>query len=141
MSKGFALSGLLRLRGLQETKAAGQLAAANHALRRRTGERNSVRESLAATEDAPVDSETLMALMAARASTRGMLLELDAVVASLDSDADRAREQHRQARAELKSLEKLADRHEISIRNQALAREQVLLDDMGATNAFEGKTP
>ncbi|MGB9035780.1 MAG: flagellar FliJ family protein, partial [Paeniglutamicibacter sp.] len=99
------------------------------------------RESIAAPEDAPVDSGTLMALMAARASTRGMLLELDAVVASLDSDADHAREAHRQARAELKSLEKLADRHEIAVRNQALAREQVLLDDLGATNAFEGKTP
>lgn len=141
MSKGFALSGLLRLRGLQETKAAGDLAAANRSLRQRTIERNAMRDAMAAPERAPVDSETLMALVASRASTRGMLLELDTLVSSLDGKAEEARETHGQARKELKALEKLADRHELRIRTEALAREQLLLDDLGATSSFEGKTP
>lgn len=140
MARGFALSGLLRLRGLQETKAAGELAAANQSLRKRNHERNAVREALAGPEEAPLDSETLMALVAARASTRGMLLELDTLVSTLDDQAEQAREKHRQARAELKALEKLADRHEAHRRHEALSREQLLLDDLGATNAFEGKT-
>ena len=140
MSKGFALSGLLRLRGLQESKAAGDLAAANRGLRQRTMERNAMRDAMAAPEQAPVDSETLMALVASRASARGMLLELDTLVSTLDGQADAAREHHRQARQELKALEKLADRHEVTVRTEALAREQLLLDDLGATSAFEGKT-
>lgn len=141
MSRGFALSGLLRLRGLQETKAAGELAAANRGLRQRTLERNAMRDSMATAEQAPVDSETLMALVASRASTRGLLLELDTLVSSLDTEAEQAREAHRQARQELKALEKLADRHATKVRTEALSREQLLLDDLGATNAFEGKTP
>ena len=141
MSRGFALSGLLRLRGLQETKAAGDLAAANRSLRQRTMERNAMRDAMAAPERAPVDSETLMALVASRASTRGMLLELDTLVSSLDGKAEEARETHGQARKELKALEKLANRHEVRVRTEALAREQLLLDDLGATSAFEGKTP
>lgn len=141
MSRGFALSGLLRLRGLQETKAAGELAAANRGLRQRTLERNAMREALAAPEQAPVDSGTLMALVAARASARGMLLELDTLVSTLDGHAQEARETHRHARKDLKALEKLADRHEVTVRTEALSREQLLLDDLGATNAFEGKTP
>ena len=141
MSRGFALSGLLRLRGLQETKAAGDLAAANRSLRQRTMERNAMRDAMAAPERAPVDSETLMALVASRASTRGMLLELDTLVSSLDGKAEEARETHGQARKKLKALEKLADRHEVRVRTEALSREQLLLDDLGATSAFEGKTP
>jgi flagellar FliJ protein len=141
MSRGFALSGLLRLRGLQETKAAGDLASANRSLRQRTMERNAMRDAMAAPERAPVDSETLMALVASRASTRGMLLELDTLVSSLDGKAEEARETHGQARKKLKALEKLADRHEVRVRTEALAREQLLLDDLGATSAFEGKTP
>ncbi|WP_411730586.1 flagellar FliJ family protein [Paeniglutamicibacter sp.] len=140
MSRGFALSGLLRLRGLQETKAAGDLAAANRGLRQRTLERNAMRDAMASPEQAPVDSATLMALVASRASARGMLLELDTLVSALDGQAEDARENHRQARKELKALEKLADRHEAKVRTEALSREQLLLDDLGATNAFEGKT-
>ena len=140
MARGFALSGLLRLRGLQETKAAGELATANRGLRQRTMERNAMRDAMAAPERAPVDSETLMALVASRASARGMLLEMDALVSTLDGQAHAARDTHRRARQELKALEKLADRHEVAVRTEALAREQVLLDDLGAANAFDGKT-
>lgn len=138
MARGFALSGLLRLRGLQETKAAGELAAANHSLRQRTNERDSIRDTMAGPEEAPTDSETLMALVASRASTRGMLLELETLVSSLDEEASVARQKHREARAEMKALEKLADRHAIHMRNEELVREQLLLDDLGATNAFGG---
>lgn len=138
-SRSFALAGLLRLRGLQEAQAAGELAAANHKVREHAALHQAVRESIAAPEQAPVDSSTLMALVAARASTRGALLELEGLTDQLETDAVRVRERHRSARVELKALEKLADRHLSAIRHDALVREQALLDDLGATSAFEGK--
>lgn len=138
VAKGFALAGLLRLRGLQESKAAGELATANQSLRQRVDERHAMRESMTGGIDTPVDSASLLAMAATRASTRGMLVELDTLVATLDERAALAREAHQQARTEMKSLEKLADRHDLQARQEVLVREQHLLDDLGATNTFEG---
>ena len=131
MARTFPLAGLLRLRELQEQRAAGELAAANDALRGGRSAAGEVREAAGAGEEPPVDSATMLAVAAARASTGGMLLELDALVRTLEEEAHCAGLEHRRARAEVKALEKLATRHASALRLEDLGREQALLDDLG----------
>jgi len=138
VARGFALAGLLRLRGLQETKAAGELAEANRAVRRSTGQRSAALEQLAADAPEPVDESTLQAIAVARAASRARLLELDAVLAADRNRAAQAAATHQAARQELKSLEKLAEQHTEQRRQQELAREQQLLDDLPTAGGFGG---
>lgn len=132
MSRNFPLSGLLRLRELQESKAAGELAAANQALRGGQASMRNVREAAADTEQYPVDGATMLAAAAARASTGSMLLELEATLETLNAGALAANRAHQRARSQVKALEKLSDKHASELRLQDLGREQALLDDLGS---------
>ncbi|WNY34340.1 hypothetical protein Q9Q99_02395 [Curtobacterium flaccumfaciens] len=77
-----------------------RLATANERVRDAADARIAARRSLADSEDAqPIqDAATLSAVAAARAATRGMLEELDAVVQNRRADADRAQQDYTAAR-------------------------------------------
>ena len=130
MGRLFPLAGLLRLRELQEKRAAGDLAAANSALHGGREHALHVRDAAAASTTEAMDADALVAIAAARASTRGMLLELDALVESQASRALSAEADYLQARGAAAMLQKLAERHEGTVRTEDLAREQLLLDDL-----------
>lgn len=132
MGRNFPLSALLRLRELQESKAAGELAAANHALRGGQTSMRNARETVAEAEQYPVDGATMLAAAAARASTSSMLLELTATLETLNEGALAAGRAHQRARSQVKALEKLSDKHASDLRLQDLGREQALLDDLGS---------
>lgn len=131
MGRVFPLAGLLRLRELQEKRAAGDLAAANSALHGGRARVLGVRDTVAAAATEPMDGDALLAIAAARASSRGMLLELNALVESQVSDALSAETDYLQARGAAAMLAKLAEKHELTVRTEDLAREQLLLDDLG----------
>lgn len=139
MGREFRLAGLLRLRDAQEAQAAGRLASANAGLR--DGAARSAR-ARAEAEDSAAEADssaTLLAIAAARASTRGMLVELDGLVATLESGARAAAEEHRAARRSAVALQKLGDRHAEERAREDLAREQTTLDELAARGPETGK--
>lgn len=132
MSRAFRLAGLLRLRESQEAQAAGRLAAANTGLREGHERVNRLRTRAQA---APTDVDSVAALRAVaavRASTRGMLVELDGLVESLADEADAARDTYRQARRDALVLQKLGERHQAALVADDLAREQAALDEVAS---------
>ncbi|WP_417215253.1 flagellar export protein FliJ [Arthrobacter sp.] len=138
MSRAFRLAGLLRLREFQEAQAAGKLAAANSGLRDGHERVNRLR---ARAEAMPMEAdgvEALQAVAAVRASTRGMLLELDSLVESLAEEADAARDGYRLARRDALVLQKLGERHQAALTAEDLAREQAALDEV-ASRSRRGK--
>ncbi len=64
MGRNFPLAGLLRLRELQESKAAGELATANNALRGGHTSIRKVQEAAGNTVQYPVDGATMLAVAA-----------------------------------------------------------------------------
>ncbi|WP_022904189.1 flagellar FliJ family protein, partial [Curtobacterium sp. B8] len=98
------------------------------------------RRSLADQADAqPIeDAATLSAVAAARAATRGMLQELDAVVQSRRADADRAQDAYTAARRAALGLEKLEEQHVVAATAEDLRTEQNALDEIAARSRTEG---
>ncbi|KTR09341.1 flagellar FliJ family protein [Curtobacterium luteum] len=140
MARKFPLAGLLRLRHAEQDRAAAGLAAANERLRDAADARVAARRSLADQADAqPVhDAATLSAVAAARAATRGMLEELDAVVQSRRADADRAQDAYNTARRSALGLEKLEEQHTVAATAEELRTEQNALDEIAARSRTEG---
>ncbi|MBM7801449.1 flagellar FliJ protein [Curtobacterium luteum] len=140
MVRKFPLAGLLRLRHAEQDRAAAGLAAANDRLRDAADARVKARRSLADQADAqPIeDAATLSAVAAARAATRGMLQELDAVVQSRRADADRAQDAYTAARRAALGLEKLEEQHVVAATAEDLRTEQNALDEIAARSRTEG---
>ncbi|GGK90366.1 hypothetical protein GCM10009769_05570 [Curtobacterium luteum] len=140
MARKFPLAGLLRLRHAEQDRAAAGLAAANDRLRDAADARVKARRSLADQADAqPIeDAATLSAVAAARAATRGMLQELDAVVQSRRADADRAQDAYTAARRAALGLEKLEEQHVVAATAEDLRTEQNALDEIAARSRTEG---
>ncbi|MBM6623485.1 flagellar FliJ family protein [Micrococcaceae bacterium RIT802] len=132
MSRAFRLAGLLRLRESQEAQAAGKLAAANSGLREGHERVNRLRARAEATPMEADSMQALQAVAAVRASTRGMLMELDGLVESLADEADAARDHYRLARRDALVLQKLGERHHAALAAGDLAREQAALDEVAS---------
>ena len=137
MSRGFSLAGLLRVRQLAERRAAGELAAANAAVRGNRGQREQALAQLHGTGEDPVDSSSLLAIAAARSAGRAALADLQALDARLAQEAERAAESYQVARSELKAVEKLEEQQQQE-RTEQLRTEQQLLDEMAGTTARRG---
>jgi len=140
MARRFPLAGLLRLRHAEQDRAAAALAAANDRVRDAADARIAARRNLADSEETrPVtDAATLSALAAARASTRGMLEELDAVARSRRTEADAAQAAYNSARRAALGLEKLEGQHDREQAAQDLRTEQDALDEIAARRRTEG---
>ncbi|WIB79149.1 flagellar export protein FliJ [Curtobacterium sp. MCPF17_002] len=140
MARRFPLAGLLRLRHAEQDRAAAALATANERVRDAADARIAARRSLADADGAqPIqDAATLSAVAAARAATRGMLEELDAVVRSRRSDADQAQDEYNGARRSALGLEKLEVQHVEQQTAEDLRTEQNALDEIAARRRAEG---
>jgi len=140
MARRFPLAGLLRLRHAEQDRAAAALAAANERVRDAADARIAARRSLADAEGSqPIqDAATLSAVAAARAATRGMLEELDAVVRSRRADADQAQDDYNGARRSALGLEKLEAQHTEQQTAEELRTEQNALDEIAARSRAEG---
>ncbi|WIB01575.1 flagellar FliJ family protein [Curtobacterium sp. MCBA15_012] len=140
MARRFPLAGLLRLRHAEQDRAAAELAAANDRVRDAADARFAARRTLADAEGSTVvrDAATLSAVAAARASTRGMLEELDAVAKTRRADADAAQTAYNAARRAALGLEKLEDQHDREETAADLRTEQAALDEIAARSRTEG---
>ncbi|GAA4266353.1 hypothetical protein [Frondihabitans peucedani] len=133
--KPFSLAGLMRVRHAQQQKAMAELSDANRGIRDVAERRARTERTLAdavGDKDVVTDAATLNAVAAARASTRGMLAELDAVAAERRVVADAAQQQYNAARARSIALEKLEARHAVAAAAADLRDEQIALDEIAS---------
>jgi flagellar FliJ protein len=137
--KQFSLTGLLRLRGLQEQLAAAELAQANRALNTIRTRRTRTHAALSGTTVEASGSANLAALAAARASGRTMLAELAALDSAALDQVGTASEVYRSARAASLGIEKLHIRHIEAETKEDLRTEQAAIDEI-ATGAWARKT-
>ena len=133
MARDFSLAGLLRLRQLQQDAAAGVASAANGRLRDTQAQRARMRADLGTHSVDPVDTFSLVAVAAARASARGMLAELQVVAEEQLAAVDTATRELSAARARALQLEKLADKHGELQHADDLRGEQAVLDELAST--------
>ncbi len=136
MARPFSLAGLLRVRHAQQQKAMAELSHANQRVRdvaeRRAGATR-VLESAVGSKDVVTDAATLTAIAAARASTRGMIAELDAAASAHRAAAADAQIAYNEARARAIALEKLEERHDVAARAEELRQEQIALDEISTS--------
>lgn len=133
MGRRFPLAGLVRLRHLQQDQAAAALAAANERLQESGARRERARAALGATAGDATSVEALYAVAAARASTRGMLADLDALRRRRETAQRDAQAEFDEARARSLRLEKLARRHIDALAVEDLHAEQIVLDEIAGT--------
>jgi flagellar protein FliJ len=134
MSRAFPLAGLLRLRHLQQDRAAGDLAAANSRLHENSVVRDRARTALGGSPTEATSVEALYAVAAARASTRGMLADLDALGRRHSATAAEAQAAFDVARAQALSLEKLELRHSHEVTIEEQHAEQIVIDEIASTS-------
>jgi flagellar FliJ protein len=132
MSRPFPLTGLLRLRRLQEDQAAGELTAARKNAAAHSVRQRQARMDLNGTSSEVTDSSSLLAVAAARASARSMLAGLEAMSAEHRTAVEHAGHAFAKARLEAAGLEKLEGRHLEAAAAEDLQAEQVVLDEIAS---------
>lgn len=137
----FSLAGLLRLRRLEEEEATQTLARANSRLAESTAREAQIRRKLGGGDDHVSSTEVLRAVAAARASSRSMLAELEAVSRSNRDEAAAALAAFSAARTRSKGLERLEEKHDLAVTAAELRTEQNALDEIASgarTRSEEG---
>ena len=99
MSRLFPLAGLLRLRHIQQDQAASHLAVATGHERENQFRQMRARTALGSTMSEVANMAALHAVAAARASSRSMLADLDAVAAQRRDEVEHAQSAFDAARA------------------------------------------
>lgn len=136
MSRAFPLAGLLRLRHSQEEQAAASLALANRSARDAKARRSTLRIEASMTESEAVSPAALNAIAAARASSRSMLADLDALCQIEDEAVETAQSVFMAARTRSVGLEKLSDRHRAEWTAGQLKAEQGALDEIASSRRY-----
>lgn len=126
----FSLAGLLRLRRLREEAARSQVSSARSRASELAAERHQLIDTLSDHGHEARDVRGIAAISAARASSAGMLTELEGLRAAQRRLVEDAEQSHRVARRETRALEKLEERHAAGERTAALRAEQVVLDEL-----------
>lgn len=138
MERQFRLAGLLRLRRLEEERAAAELAVANaqkRAAERRRDELSTLMggSSMPARSGAP----EWQAAVAARAALTGMVDEADIAVAVAVRRGEIVAAEWTGARTRVAMIDKLAERHEALVRAEDERAEQLLLDEAASRRRAE----
>ncbi|MET1044187.1 MAG: flagellar export protein FliJ [Microbacteriaceae bacterium] len=139
MTRTFSLAGLLRLRRIREDQAAGSLAAANARVRENAERTALVRSSLDNNGTVVSNTAALHAVSTARASSRSMLAELNALAVLRQSAADQSAAEFAAARSQSVRIEKLELRHGELMAQQDLHAEQIVLDEIASRSWFAAK--
>jgi flagellar FliJ protein len=128
----FGLAGLLRIRRLKEERAAYEMVRARSRASELAGERHQLLDQLADHAHDARDVRGIHALSAARASTSTMLMELEALAQTQQRLVAEAEAAHQQARRDVRTVEKLEERHDAEQREEDLHREQGVLDELAS---------
>lgn len=139
MKRAFSLTGLLRLRHVQQDEAAGALAAANRRARQNETRLEHAHTALSVTSSSATSSATLSAMAASRASSRSMLADLDGFGRNYNAALGEAQATFDAARVQSVGLEKLEMRHAASWAAEELHVEQAALDEIASTRWHQGQ--
>lgn len=137
MARKFALTGLLRLRSIQQRQAAERLSRATMNARQAETRERHARAALGSSDMEAVDVRTLAAIAASRVAARSQLAELTGLSRECVAALDEAEREHTLAKREEKSLEKLKDTHDERERTADLRAEQTTLDEIATTRWTE----
>ncbi|WP_243230461.1 flagellar export protein FliJ [Microbacterium sp. CIAB417] len=140
MSRGFSLSGLLRVRGIQERAAAQRLSRAVIDADQAKARERVARAALDASGSDAIDVRTLAAIAAARVSARRQLGDLASLADLRSAALADARDAHREARRQVRALERLADAHAARQEAETLRQEQNDIDEIAGRARAEGAT-
>lgn len=127
---GFRLGGLLRLRRLEEERAAATLARANADRTAARERRSRVAMELSGASFDDGDSASFQAAVAGRASLMGLLEESALLLAMTTERADEAQQDWTERRTEVRTLEKLEERHDAAVVAEEGRAEQLLADEV-----------
>ena len=127
---GFRLGGLLRLRRLEEERAAAELAQANAERKAAAKRRAQAAVALGTAQFATGDEASFQAAVAGRASLMGLLEESALLLAVAQDRADDAQRTWSGRRTVVRTLEKLEERHDAAEVTEELRVEQQLADEV-----------
>ena len=127
---GFRLGGLLRLRRLEEERAAATLARANADRAAARERRSRVAMELAGASFDDGDSASFQAAVAGRASLMGLLEESALLLTMTSERAAEAQQDWSERRTEVRTLEKLEERHDAAVVAEEGRAEQLLADEV-----------
>lgn len=154
MSGRFQLAGLMRVRELQEERAAADLAEANRVKLEATRRAEAINETLAVqsfpglahsnaydahTEALTSYSPNWQAIVAARAAVAAMLRESIEALSVASDNAEMATKQWAQAKTKAAMIDKLKARHEGQLEAEGLREEQLTLDEAALRKSGEVK--
>jgi flagellar protein FliJ len=128
--KPFSLLGLLRLRKLQEDKAAASLAVARRSQRDTAAKIAHTHARLASVDASVATSDELFAIAATRSSSASMLADLVELERRQADEVDVLAAEHADAVRASRSIEKLEERHAREQAAAELAAEQRVLDEL-----------
>ena len=128
----FGLAGLLRIRRLKEERAAHEMVRARSRASELAQERHQLLGQLEDHAHEAKDVRGIHALSAARASTSTMLSDLEALALTQHRLVADAEEAHRLARREVRTVEKLEEKHDEAERETELRAEQTILDELAS---------
>ena len=125
----FPLAGLLRVRELRESGAAGALSSANSELARGNRRLESLMRRAAEADEPIYDAASLLAVAAGRSASRSMLTEHLAHMEQLEQAAEVAGAAHAEAKRDVKVVQKLRERHQMAADAAELSAEQRVIDE------------
>jgi flagellar FliJ protein len=128
--KPFSLLGLLRLRKLQEDKAAASLAVARRSQRDTAARIAHAHARLASVDATIATSDELFAIAATRSSSASMLADLAQLERRQADEVEALAAEHAEAVRASRSIEKLEERHAVEQTAADLAAEQRVLDEL-----------
>lgn len=128
--KPFSLLGLLRLRKLQEDKAAASLAVARRSQRDTAARIAHTHARLASVDATVATSDELFAIAATRSSSASMLADLAQLERQQAEEVEALALSHAESVRAARSIEKLEERHAEEQAGADLAAEQRVLDEL-----------
>ncbi len=128
--KPFSLLGLLRLRKLQEDRAAASLAVARRSQRDTAARIAHAHARLASVDASVATSDELFAIAATRSSSASMLADLTELERRQAEEVAARAAEHAEAVRASRSIEKLEERHAAEQAAAELAGEQRVLDEL-----------
>ena len=128
----FSLTALLRLRRLQQDRAAADVSLSRARAAELASRRRFAQNSLATLMSSDGSSERLRWTAAARAASSSTLGDLQALASETDEQVEEADAQFAETRARTITLEKLEARHDAAELSESLRQEQISLDEISS---------
>jgi flagellar FliJ protein len=126
----FSLASLLRVRRLREERASWEMSRARSRASELAQDRHQLLDQLTDHGHDGTGVRGIAAISAARASTSTMLADLEALAITQQRILEDAEERHAAARRDVRTVEKLEEKHTEQTRRESIRAEQAVLDEL-----------